>query len=197
MQLAPLTPPVQAFAPEFSRGVTNILTALANLISRRFLRDPRFAALMIPLYNRIRRAARRVERLVALLLAGRRPLPRAPRHGGGGPHRPNPIPSGFLWLVRELGYEAAGYASQLRGLLANPAAAELLALIPAAKRALNPIGRMLGIEACKRKPSVRAPRPPRPPKPREPKWPFPPTSPHPSALWPWLDPHFKRCKKRD
>src|SRR5208283_2329691 len=110
-------------------------------------------------------------------------------------HPSKSLPSGYAWLVRLLGYEAAGYASQLRCLLAQPAAAEILVLVPTAKRILNPIGRLLGIEACKGKPRVRPPREPRPRKPREPVWPFRPTSPHPSAHWPWLSPSFRKSRE--
>ena len=46
-----------------------------------------------------------------------------------------------------LGYEGAGYASQLAALLAEAGAAELLAQAPTARRILNPISRMLGIGA--------------------------------------------------
>jgi hypothetical protein len=57
------------------------------------------------------------------------------------------LPTGRGWLVLALGYEAAGYASQLQALLAEPAAARLLAAAPTAGRILRPLARMLAIGA--------------------------------------------------
>jgi len=85
VQPTPTPAPVQAFAPDFSRRLRLILTTLAALIARRFLREPRLAALIVPLWSRLQRAARRFERLMARLTAGR--LPKPHRSGPGGPHR--------------------------------------------------------------------------------------------------------------
>jgi hypothetical protein len=143
---APTPAPVQAYAPDLARRVGFILATLAALIARRFLRQPRFAALIIPLWNRINRAARRFERLMTRLAAGGLPKPRASGHGG--PHRSaETLPTGRGWLVAALGSEAAACATQLQALLAEPAAVELLALAPAAQRVLRPIARMLAIGA--------------------------------------------------
>ena len=54
-----------------------------------------------------------------------------------------------------LGYEAAGLASQLEALLAEAAAVELLAAVPAVGRITRPMKRLLAIGA-------RQPRPARP-----------------------------------
>ena len=143
----PLTP-VQAYAPDFARRFCMIMTALAALIARRLLRDPRLIALIVPLCNRINRAARRFERLVARLTAGKPSKPRRPGHRGG-PHS-SLFPRGRFWLIGVLGYEGAGYASQLAALLAEPGAAALLAEVPAAGRILRPIARMLAIGATQR-----------------------------------------------
>ena len=56
------------------------------------------------------------------------------------------LPSGRGWLVRALGYEAAGYGSQLAALLAEPELQALLTTVPAAGRILRPLCRMLGVE---------------------------------------------------
>jgi len=152
-----LTPAlVQASAPDLARRVGLILTTLAALVARRFLRQPRLAALIIPLWRRLNRVARRFERLMARLAAGALPKPRASGHGG--PHRSaNTIPTGRGWLVAALGHEAAACATQLQALLAEPAAAELLALAPAAQRILRPLTRMLAIGAFAPRPRpVRA-----------------------------------------
>jgi hypothetical protein len=149
----PIPAPVQAYAPDLARRVGIILAALAALVARRFLRQPHLAALIIPLWTRIQRAARRFERLMAHLAAGRLPLPRrsgAPPSGSprrGGPHHADTLPTGRGWLVAVLGHEAAACATQLQFLLAEPAAVELLALAPTARRILRPIARMLAVGA--------------------------------------------------
>jgi hypothetical protein len=154
VQPAPLPAPVQASASDLARRVGLILATLAALIARRFLRQPRFAALIVPLWSRLQRAARRFERLMARLAVGRLPKPRASgappsgSPGRGGSHRSaGTLPTGRGWLVAALGSEAAACATQLQALLAEPAAAELLALAPTAQRILRPIARMLAIGA--------------------------------------------------
>ena len=138
--------PVQAFAPDFARRFGLILAALVALVSRRLLREPRLALLIVPLCTRLRRAARRFERLMARLAAG---TPPRPHHSGPGGSHPSgtALPTGRGWLIRVLGYEAAGYASQLQALLAEPAAASLLAATPKAGRILRPLSRLLAIGA--------------------------------------------------
>jgi hypothetical protein len=133
--------PVSAYAPEFARRLGIIFRMLAAIVARRLAREPHFIALVGPLWRRINRATRRFERLMAGLAAGR--LPKPSRSGHGGPRQPNPLPRGRGWLVRVLGYEAAGCASQLQALLAEPEAAGLLAFVPAAARIIRPVGRML------------------------------------------------------
>ena len=144
MRVAPHTTPVQAFAPDFAHRLGIILAALAALIARRFLREPRLAALIVPLWSRLQRAARRFERLMARLAAGK--LRKPHRSGPSGPHA-TALPAGRGWLIRALGPEAAPYATQLETLLAEPAAAGLLAAIPAARRIVHPIARLLAIGA--------------------------------------------------
>ena len=187
---AALPLPVQAYAPDFARRLGLILAALAALIARRFPLSPRLVPLIVPLWTRLTRTARRCERLMALLAAGRLPKPR--RAHPGGPRGPRALPTGRLWLIAALGHEGAGYAAQLENLLAEPAAAALLAEIPAARRLVHPIGRLLGLPACACA-RARRPRAPRPARPRPPPLPpIRPTSPHPSAKWPWLDRSFRK-----
>jgi hypothetical protein len=143
--------PVSAYALEFARRLGIILRMLAAIVARRLAREPRFIALVVPLWRRINRAAIRFERLMAGLAAGR--LPKPGRSGHSGPRQPNPLlPCGRGWLVRVLGHEAAGCASQLQALLAEPEAAELLALVPAAAGIIRPLGRMLDPGARNRPP---------------------------------------------
>jgi hypothetical protein len=146
VQSAPTPFPVSAFAPDFARRLGLILTTLAALIARHFLREPALAALIVPLWRRLNRATRRFERLMVRLAAGR--LPKPHRSGPGGPHRSaGALPKGRGWLVRALGPEAAACAMQLETLLAEPAAAELVVVAPTARRILRPIARMLAIGA--------------------------------------------------
>ena len=121
-----------------------ILRNLAALVARRFLHDPRLAALIIPLWQQLTRAAARLDRLLARLAAGPIPPPRPRATNHSGPHRRSPFPTTNAWLIRALGAEAAACAAQLEALLADPAAADLLACT-AARRTLAPIRRMLGL----------------------------------------------------
>jgi hypothetical protein len=170
---ASIPAPVQAFAPDLARRVALIVANLAALVAHRFLREPRLSSLIIPLWTRLTRTARRFDRLMAQIAANRAPKPRAP-----SPHRPTPntvraaapLPTGHAWLIRALPSEAAAYAAQLESLLAEPAVADLLAAHPAAARILRPLGRMLGLSALAPKraaPPRRAatPRPPPAPAP--------------------------------
>ena len=152
METPAIPAPVSAYAPEFARRLGIIFRMLAAIVARRLAREPRFIALVVPLWRRINRAARRFERLMAGLAAGRLPKPR--RSGHSGPRQPNPLPCGRGWLVRVLGHEAAGCASQLQALLAEPEAADLLALVPAAARIIRPVGRMLDLDARDRTPQA-------------------------------------------
>ncbi len=106
---------------------------------------------------------------MARLAAGR--LPR-PRHSGASPSTspgsgvPHAIalPAGRYWLIRALGPEAAACATQLEALLAEPAAAELLARVPAAGRILRPLTHLLaiGASAPRQRPARAASTPPPP-----------------------------------
>ena len=139
-----LPAPVQAFAPEFAGRFGRILVLLAKLVAASFLRNPRLALLIVPLWTRLNRAARRFDRLMAHVAAGRLPRPRKP--GRSGPHPSGPaLPTSRAWVVHEFGSEAACYGSQMQALLAEPAAVELLRHVPTANRIVNPILRMLGI----------------------------------------------------
>jgi len=162
VQPASIPSPVQAFAPDFSRRFSAIMAALVALIARRFLRDPRLALFIVPLCARLNRTARRVQRLMARLAAGNLPKPHAPGRVGGPHPSTGVLPTGRGWLIRDIGHEGAGYASQLEALLAEPATAALLALVPAMRRLLNSIKRILavGVFAFRSRPA-----PPKPPAP--------------------------------
>ena len=166
MQAAPIPAPVQAFAPDFAARFGRILAGLAKLVAAGFLRNPRLVLLIIPFWNRLNRAARRCERLMAHVAAGHLPRPHKPGPGGPRPGGPA-LPTGRGWLARELGSEGACHASQMQALLAEPAAVELLLHAPTAGRIVNPILRMLGIGPFtpRQRPVRPAPAPAPPPPP--------------------------------
>ena len=145
-------------------GLGTILRNLAALVARGFLRHPVYAVLAIPLYRHITRATVRLERLLARLAKGKLPPPKPRQPRSSGPRRKPEFPTTRAWLIRALGAEAAAHAAQLEHLLADPAAADLLAT-PAGRRALAPIQRMLGLTP----PRPRRARPQPAPRPRPPR----------------------------
>jgi hypothetical protein len=168
--------PTLSRAPDFAARLGVILAGLAALIARRFLRDPFRAPLIVPLWKRLTSATHRLDRAFARLAAGFSPRPRVASPHPGGPHSKPAFPTRRGWLVAALGPEAAAYASQLKVLLAEPAAADALANSLAARRTLAPIRRMLGLVAPRtRRPRVRVrplppPAPAAAPRPTPPPW---------------------------
>ena len=99
--------------------------------------------IIVPLWRRLTRIAGRFERAVlrpAKVRAAR------PRPGPGGNATAVALPNGRGWLVRELGYEAAGFGSQLAHFLAEPEMQALIAAVPGVGLVLRPVCRMLGYE---------------------------------------------------
>ena len=133
-------------APELVQRLGWIVAGLASVVARRFLKEPKFFALIIPLWGWLGRSGRRFGRMKvgqALVPAVRQV--RAARVVKARVVKVR-LPSGRGWLVRALGYEAAGYGSQLAVLLAEPELQALLLATPAAGRILRPLCRMLGVE---------------------------------------------------
>ena len=98
----------------------------------------------------LNRIKNRILALMARIEAGTLPIASRPRPGRPRPAAPPKprLPRGFAWLLVQIPYEAAGYASQLRYLLTtNPEMMALLAATPLMARTLRPLYRMLGIEA--------------------------------------------------
>ncbi|MBC7634151.1 MAG: hypothetical protein H7251_00975, partial [Acetobacteraceae bacterium] len=121
-----------------------VLAGLVALVARRFLRVPRLAGLTVLLCGRIGRAAGRFAR--ALVRPVKTPVARVRKARACSDRARAPgLPQGRGWLVRELGWEAAGCASQLQALLDDPAMRAALAALPAAGRILRPLCRMLGV----------------------------------------------------
>ena len=150
-------------APALARRFAEImagLAGLAGLVARRFLRMPHLMRFTLLLWGRLNRAVRQFHRaLTQGPGAVRAARVRGPR-GDVARVRKLALPTGRAWLVRELGWEAAGYMSQLEALLADVANRAALAAAPATGRVLRPICRMLGVspEAVPR--AVRAARAP-------------------------------------
>ena len=171
MAVAPFTP--TDAAPETVRRFGVILGALATLIAARFLRRPDLLGLIVPLWRWLNRAVRRLERAVARPEVARAVVAKreAKRERAAGvPAAGVRLPGGRGWLVRVLGHEAAGYASQLQHLLNEPEMQALLAARPAMGRVLRPVCRMLGVTEM---PGLALPVPVRPRRvraKREPAW---------------------------
>jgi len=153
-------------APEVVRRLEMIVSAVAALIARRFLRDPRYMALIVPLWGWLNRTVRRFGRVpmvAAPIVVG---VKRERAVAGAVPVARVRLPAGKAWLIKALGWEAVGFGSQLRTLLAEPEMAALLAALPRAQRVLRPLGRMLGVEVGPVVVRVHKPRPPVVQKPR-------------------------------
>ncbi len=133
---------LETAAPELVRRLSVILMGLAALVAARFLRNPRLVGLIGPLWRRLTRVAGRVSRVMA-----RQPVRVRVSRGGARDGRPaaGRLPQGRLWLVRELGWEAAGFGCQLEALLAEPGMRAVLDGVPGVGRILRPICRMLGV----------------------------------------------------
>jgi hypothetical protein len=172
MDAPPLPADLRAAAPGIGARLGRILTGLAAVVAMHFLRNPRLVVLIVPLWTRLNRAARRFDRLMARLAAGRKLRPARPGRPTARPSsRRARLPAGRGWLVAALGYHAAGHASQLDALLAEPETAQLLAAIPGAGRILRPLCHMLGIRPAALPPLPARPRKP-PPAPATPARPM-------------------------
>lgn len=130
-------------APDLAQRLAAILLGLAGLVAWRFLKNPRLVGIIVPLWRRLTRIAGRFERVVVRPAKVR--TARTGR-GPGGKAVAVSLPSGRGWLVRELGWEAAGFGSQLAHLLAEPEMQALIATVPGVGRILRPVCRILGYE---------------------------------------------------
>ena len=155
-------PRVGDAAPETVQRLEMIVSAIAALIARRFLREPKYMALIVPLWGWLHRTVRRFRRL-PMVVAPK--VVRAAQARRVSEPRVR-MPTGKAWLVKALGWEAAGFGCQLQALLTEPEMAALLASVPGVGRVLRPLGRMLGVEVGPVVVRVRKPRPPVVRKPR-------------------------------
>ena len=136
-------------APALALRLGVILHGLMALVARGFLRRPRLLGLIVPFWGWLSRKRQRFERMMT------RPLRvRAPRLAGPAIARAVRVrtpsvafPRGRGWLVKELGWEAAAYMSQLAALLDDPAMRAALAARPGLARVLRPVCHVLGVDA--------------------------------------------------
>jgi len=141
--------PAPAPAARFAR----LIAALCAAVAARNIRPgkPGLAGpLIVAIWTRLNRMARRVTRLAARVEAGTltppRQRPAAPRHS-----RPRPpptgirLPRGFAWLV-PLVPEIAFGARQLRVLLDDPEMQALIQAAPQIGRTLRPLCHLLGLQ---------------------------------------------------
>ena len=147
MYAAALTPNLRAVTPELARRMGLILGALAAVVARRFLKVPGRMELIVPLWRWLTHAARRFEQ------AALRPVRTAQTRGpqtrtavGTAKVARVRLPSAQGWMVRALGWEAVGHASQLGHLLTDPEMQALMAASPAVARVLRPLCRVLGVQ---------------------------------------------------
>jgi len=141
-----------------------ILTDLRAVIAAHAARNRALTVLLVAVWARIARMGTRLERLVALWRAGKRPLmraPRAPRERVDAP-RGKPrlqFPTTPGWLRQKLGYEVGAFGSQLQHLLTEAEAQAFLAAFPQAGRILRPLLHMLSgdplPEVVRAQPKVR------------------------------------------
>ena len=160
-----------AFALRFAA----IAHALCRAVAARGARGALAAPVVILLWLRLNRAAKRIDSLAARLDAagGTLPPPKPERRRNRPARRSQTLPRRFAWLLRPIP-EAAAASSQLRHLMADPACAALLEAEPRFGRILRPLCRHLGI----RPPASIAPQKPQP----EPNRPEPAPSPTPESL---------------
>lgn len=110
-------------------------------------------ALGLLLWARFAGVSLKMERLAARFAAGRlwRVADRT-QGSGTGLDRPacrdasKALPARFGWLVWQVGWQAAGFGSQLRAVLQTPDMVALLEACPQAGRILRPVCRMLAVD---------------------------------------------------
>lgn len=141
-----------------------ILTPLRALIAAGLLRT-RFAPIIVPLWNHLKRIEHRFTRLATLFAAGHLPAPRIGRaHGRPTSHQ---FPTDTPWLIEILKHHAAYFRTRLERFLAEPETVAFLAASPTAAGLFTPVCRILAItppsRPRRRKPAPAPSRPATPP----------------------------------
>jgi hypothetical protein len=139
-----------------SAVIIRLRVAVAAWGGRRLLDE----ALVHLVHRRLGEILRRIEGMVARFEAGRLRPALVKGAGEAAVRRPRREagvrvwPGRFAWLVRDAGWEAAGFGSQLRAVLETPEMVAFLAACPQAVRVLTPVCRMLAIETAVLRPGV-------------------------------------------
>jgi hypothetical protein len=170
---------LRAAAPDLARRFGLVLGGLCTAIGLSVRgADASGKALAELAWKHAFRMRHRLEALLVRIAAGwlPRPRPATPRPAPVAPPDPaaprrtrvcapalGRLPRGHACLIRVVGYRAAGFASQLQHLLADPAMAEIVANVPSFGRMLRPLCQVLGIA-----PPVLGFPPPPPPRPARP-----------------------------
>ena len=171
-------PPVAPNSPaeRFALTMALLLQAVAARVSRPG-RPGLAGPLVGAIWLRLKRLTDRFARLAARIAAGalKPPRLRPGRARRAAARPPSVLPRGFAWLIRLMPgdatrFAAAGFASQLRHLLAQPDMQALIAASPRRMgRTLRPLCHILGIDLppeLRRPPPVRTdPAPPDAPAP--------------------------------
>ncbi len=138
---------------------SDILTALQAVIAVASARDRSMPMFFIALWNRVGRMRVRLEKLIALWRAGM--LPKARVRGsqaGASPERVRTekltFPSVRGWLIPRVG-DAAKFGAMLETMLTQEECVRFLDEVPAAKRIVGVLQRMLIPEQGKVPPKVR------------------------------------------
>jgi hypothetical protein len=167
MPTAPLSAELRTAAPGVAARLRAILLGMAALIAHGFLRNPARVALILPLWNRLRRTAGRFDRLMARVAQGKhQPRPSGPRRERSEatpPTRPVLVlPAKHGWKLDDRKHEAALYTQRLEVLLSEPETAALIAHAPRLVSLLRPLCHMLGVRhaAIPPRPRRRRPLPP-------------------------------------
>ncbi len=139
-------------APEMVRRLGLIVAGIVAVVARRFLKDPTFHDVIVPLCGWLNRTWRRFGRVRVVPEApGAHEVPKVVRAPVVRDAQVRVVrrrlPLRRAWLVRALGWEVAGYGSQLQALLAEPEMVALLTAAPGVGRLLRPLCRMLGVTA--------------------------------------------------
>ena len=132
-------------APELARRFAWIMAGLGALVARRFLKMPHLTQFTVLLCSYLHRAVRRFYRALTRKPGEARVVRARGERRADTRARPVALPRGRGWIVRELGWEAAAFMSQLTALLSEVDARGAVAGSPGAVQVLRPICRMLGV----------------------------------------------------
>ena len=196
-------PDVPHPASELAEQLDTILTSIMAVIAAHFRI---LGAFTNPLWTRYSRARVRLATLLAKLAAGTwRPSRTQPPRPDRKPSTPTPArvpysPHYHLWLIRKIGYRAAGHGSQLSHLLNTAETTALLATLPPQAlstlgQTLRPLCHLLGVDlpSTLLLPSPRVLRgaPEGGPSPTKPtRKPKPTPAPHRHPIYPQRKPRF-------